>query len=179
VFSGAIAPIERIYSLRGEATGFYRAVHPLLAVISMVERTEPKKLRLYLRDVHDHLSRVDEGIADQRELLRQVLEANMAVISVEQTRVSVQQDRTMQQLTILATIFLPLTFITGFFGQNFGWLVDHIKSFPAFLIYGIGGLVVPLLVLITWMRLRMPHVDTRAAVGEAAGAGHQWGRRPG
>jgi hypothetical protein len=50
--------------------------------------------------------------------------------------------------------------------------VDHIKGFPAFLVYGIGGLAVPLTLLITWMRLRMPHVDTRAAVGEAAGAGH-------
>ena len=171
VFSGTVAPTERIYSLRGEATGFYRAVHPLLAMVSAVERSAPKKLRPYMRDVHDHLIRVDEGIADQRELLRQVLEANMAVISVEQTRVSVQQNRTMQQLTILATIFLPLTFITGFFGQNFGWLVDHIKSFPAFFVYGIGGLLVPLVLLITWMRLRMPRVDTRAAAGDAAGAG--------
>jgi magnesium transporter len=170
VFSGSVAPTERIYSLRGEATRFYRAVHPLLAVISTVERTAPKKLRPYLRDVHDHLIRIDEGIADQRELLRQMLEANMAVISVEQTRVSVQQNRTIQQLTILATIFLPLTFITGFFGQNFGWLVDHIKSFPAFLVYGIGGLAVPIVLLITWMRLRMPRVDTRLAVGHAAGA---------
>jgi len=169
VFSGAVAPTERIYSLRGEATGFYRAVHPLLAVTSMVERAAPKKLRPYLRDVHDHLIRVDEGIADQRELLRQVLEANMAVISVEQTRVSVQQNRTMQQLTILATIFLPLTFITGFFGQNFGWLVGHIASYTAFMVYGLGGLVVPLALLITWMRVRMPHVDTHVPVDEAAG----------
>ena len=169
VFSGAVAPTERIYSLRGEATGFYRAVHPLLAVTSMVERAAPKKLRPYLRDVHDHLLRVDEGIADQRELLRQVLEANMAVISVEQTRVSVQQNRTMQQLTILATIFLPLTFITGFFGQNFGWLVGHIASYTAFMVYGLGGLVVPLALLITWMRVRMPHVDTHVPVDEAAG----------
>jgi magnesium transporter len=170
VFSGAVAPTERIYSLRGEATRFYRAVHPLLGVISTVERTVPKKLRPYLRDVHDHLIRVDEGIADQRELLRQVLEANMAVISVEQTRVSVQQNRTIQQLTILATIFLPLTFITGFFGQNFGWLVDHIKSFPAFVIYGVGGLAVPIALLITWMRVRMPRADTRFVVGDTAGA---------
>ena len=155
VFSGAVAPTERIYSLRGEATGFYRAVHPLLAVISTVEHTAPKKLRPYLRDVHDHLLRVDEGIADQRELLRQVLEANMAVISVEQTRVGVQQNRTIQQLTILATIFLPLTFITGFFGQNFGWLVAHIDSGIAFVVFGIGGLVVPLVLLFLWLRLRM------------------------
>jgi len=166
---GAIAPTERIYSLRGEATGFYRAVHPLLAVISIVERAAPKKLRPYLRDVHDHLIRVDEGIADQRELLRQVLEANMAVISVEQTRVSVQQNRTIQQLTVLATVFLPLTFITGFFGQNFGWLVDHIESLPAFLALGIGGLAIPLVLLVTWMRVRMPHVDTRIPVNETAG----------
>jgi magnesium transporter len=171
VFSGSVASTERIYSLRGEATGFYRAVHPLLGVISMVEHAAPKKLRPYLRDVHDHLTRVDEGIADQRELLRQVLEANIAVISVEQTRVSVQQNRTMQQLTILATIFLPLTFITGFFGQNFKWMTDHIESLADFLFFGVCGLLVPLALLITWMRLRMPRVDTRGTADDAAWAG--------
>jgi len=45
VFSGAIAPTERIYSLRGEATGFYRAVHPLLAVVSAVEQSAPARGR--------------------------------------------------------------------------------------------------------------------------------------
>jgi CorA-like Mg2+ transporter protein len=133
------------------------------------EGTASKKLRPYLRDVHDHLIRVDEGIADQRELLRQVLEANMAVISVEQTRIGVQQNRTIQQLTILATIFLPLTFITGFFGQNFGWLVDQIESLPAFVIYGVDGLAVPIALLITWMKVRMPRADTRAALANATG----------
>src|SRR5213078_231391 len=47
VFSGAVAPTERIYSLRNEATDFYRAVHPLLAVTSIVERSASKKLRPY------------------------------------------------------------------------------------------------------------------------------------
>ena len=94
----------------------------------------------------------------------------MAVISVEQTRVNVQQNRTMQQLTILATIFLPLTFITGFFGQNFKWMTDHIESLLDFMFFGVCGLLVPLVLLITWMRLRMPHVDTRVALIGAAGA---------
>ena len=154
VFSGAVAPTERIYSLRNEATDFYRAVHPLLAVTLTVERAAQKKLRPYFRDIRDHLLLVDEEVTDQRDSLAAVLQANMAVISVEQTKVSVRQNSTIEQLTILATVFLPLTFVTGFFGQNFGWLVGHISGFNEFLAYGIGGLVVPLVLLFSWLRLR-------------------------
>ena len=154
VFTGGVAPTERIYSLRNEATDFYRAVHPLLAVTAIIERSAPKKLRPYFRDVRDNLLLADEEITDQRESLAAVLQANMAVISVEQTKVSVQQNSTIEQLTILATVFLPLTFVTGFFGQNFGWLVQHIGGLNEFLAYGIGGLVVPLVLLFSWLRLR-------------------------
>ena len=165
VFSGAVAPTERIYSLRREATDFYRAVHPLLAVVAAIERaTAVPELRPYLRDVQDHLLLVNEEVAAQRDLLGTVLQANMAVISVEQTKVSVRQNATIEQLTILATVFLPLTFITGFFGQNFAWLVGRIDTLPAFLFYGIGGLAVPLVLLFLWLRLRRPHPDTVAAV---------------
>ena len=164
VFSGAAAPTERIYSLRREATDFYRAVHPLLAVVTTIERAaEAPQLHPYVRDVQDHLLLVNEEVSAQRDLLGTVLEANMAVISVEQTKVSVRQNSTVEQLTILATVFLPLTFVTGFFGQNFGWLVRHQDSFAAFAIYGIGGLVVPLALLAVWLRLRMPHASTAAA----------------
>jgi magnesium transporter len=153
VFSGTVAPTERIYSLRGEATDFYRAVHPLLGVVTSVRRIAGvPKLKPYLRDVHDHLLLVDEEVAAQRDLLASVLQANMAVISVEQTKISLRQNSTIEQLTILATVFLPLTFVTGFFGQNFGWLVGHIDGKGKFLIYGIGGLLVPLILLFWWLR---------------------------
>ena len=170
VFSGAVAPTERIYSLRREATDFYRAVHPLLGVLATIERaTEAKELHPYLRDVQDHLLLVNEEVAAQRDLLGTVLEANMAVISVEQTKVSVRQNATIEQLTILATVFLPLTFVTGFFGQNFAWLVDHIHGLAAFLGFGIGGLALPLALLFWWLRLR--RLRTSAGAGVAVSDG--------
>jgi magnesium transporter len=134
-----------------------------------------KKLRHYLRDVQDHLLLADEEVAAQRDLLGTILEANMAVISVEQTRVSIRQNTTIEQLTILATIFLPLTFVTGFFGQNFGWLVGHITTGAEFLIYGIGGLLVPLVALSWWLRRRPADHNGDPAAGSPSAASSSGG----
>jgi magnesium transporter len=158
VFAGEVAPSGRIYSLRREATDFYRAVHPLLAPLDAIERGTQlrvsKKLRPFFRDVNDHLKLVEEEIVAQRDTLAVMLQANMAVISVQQTDISVRQNEISKQLTIIATIFLPLTFITGFFGQNFGWLVDHTKSLWVFIVYGMGTLLVSLIALYAWFRRR-------------------------
>jgi magnesium transporter len=55
---------------------------------------------------------------------------------------------------VVATFFVVWTLITGFFGQNFGWLVDNIDSQGDFLAFGVGGLVVPTLILATvlWIK---------------------------
>jgi magnesium transporter len=59
-----------------------------------------------------------------------------------------------KQLTVIATIFLPLTFVTGFFGQNFGWMVDHVDSWEMFVALGLGLEVVTLVALLALFRLR-------------------------
>lgn len=154
VFRGTAAATERIYKLRREATDFYRAVHPLLGPLDSLERAVYRQvneeLMPFFRDVNDHLKLVNEEVIGLRDILATVLQANIAVISLEQNDISVRQNETTKQLTIIATIFLPLSFLTGFFGMNFGWLVGHIASLWTFLVFGIGSLAVSCAVLFAW-----------------------------
>jgi magnesium transporter len=164
VFGGAVAPTERIYSLRREASDFYRAVHPLLGPLDAIERGLYRmigpELRPFFRDVNDHLKLVNEEVIALRDVLATILQANMAVISNQQTEISVRQNETMKQLTLVATIFLPMTFITGFFGMNFGWMVRGIDDFWTFAVYGVGTLVLSATIIFLWFR-RSGHIGTR------------------
>ena len=120
VFSVPHDPTERIYFLKREVIEFYRAVHPLLAPLADLQRADypgaTTEIVNYFRDVKDHVERVHDEITAERELLTSALEANLAVLSV-------RQNETTKRLTTIATIFLPLSFITGFFGMNFGYMV--------------------------------------------------------
>lgn len=89
----------------------------------------------YVRDLYDHLIRVSDMIDTYRDLLSNGMSAYLSVVSNNLNMV-------MKQLTVIATIFLPLSFLTGFFGQNFSWLVGAIGGLPTFLGLGIGTEVV-------------------------------------
>ena len=99
----------------------------------------------YFRDVYDHLIRISDLIDSYRDLLSSAMDVYLSTVSNRLNQV-------MKQLTIIATIFLPLSFVTGFFGQNFAWLVRHIDTFGAFMAFGIGGILVPAVLLLLWFR---------------------------
>ncbi len=145
VFEGRGDQTERIYFLKREAIEFYRAVHPLLAPLAAIERgADPRvtaAIQNYFRDVNDHVKLVHDEITAQRELLTSILEANLAVLGVRQNEISVSQNEATRKLTLVATVFLPLSFVVGFFGMNFGWMVGHVTSFGAFVAYGLGSLL--------------------------------------
>ncbi|MGH3041040.1 MAG: CorA family divalent cation transporter [Gaiellaceae bacterium] len=73
-----------------------------------------------------------------------------AYLSTASNRLNV----TTKQLALIATIFLPLTFATGFFGQTFGWMVEHVDSWEMFVALGLGLEGVTLIALLALFRLR-------------------------
>jgi magnesium transporter len=155
IFAGKEDLTERIYLLKTEINELYRALHPLLAPLEAMERGEfqtDSGLRRYFRDVADHVRRLQDGVVAQRDQLAAVLEANLALISLRQNEISAQQNQVVKQLTLVATVFLPLAFITGFFGQNFGWMVRNIGSLADFIVIGIGALIFSALALYGWFR---------------------------
>jgi magnesium transporter len=99
----------------------------------------------YFRDVYDHLIRISDLIDTYRDLLTSSMDVYLSTVSNRMNAV-------MKQLTIIATIFLPLAWLTGFFGQNFGFLVRHITGWEAFLGYGIGLEVIGVVVLISYFK---------------------------
>jgi magnesium transporter len=99
------------------------------------------------RDTFDHAQRV----VDETGALRGELDA---VLELQFGLAAQQQGEAARRLTVLATVFLPLTFVTGFFGQNFGWLVRSVDTRDDFLVWGIGLLLASLLLLLAWFRRR-------------------------
>ena len=101
----------------------------------------------YLRDIYDHLKKLS-GLTDSyRDLISGTAGSYASVVGN-------QQNGVMKQLAVISTIFLPLTFLTGFFGQNFGALVGHISGWAAFLGFGLGSEVVAVGLLFLLLRGR-------------------------
>jgi magnesium transporter len=106
-----------------------------------------KGSRPYLRDIGDHLAQISSEFQRQLDDL----------LALTQTYFNANSDRVeavATRLTIGGTLFVLYTVVTGFFGQNFGWLVDNIDTKHDFLLYGVGALIVPTVVLLTvfWVK---------------------------
>lgn len=99
----------------------------------------------YFERVFEQLNRVVDGIDAAADSMAQLMDLRM--------------NETMYWLTVVATIFLPLTFLTGFFGMNFGWMVGRIDTEVAFLTLGIGGSVVAAILIYMAIRRRGTPVE--------------------
>ncbi|MGS2726204.1 magnesium/cobalt transporter CorA [Psychroserpens sp. BH13MA-6] len=105
-----------IQDLKQEILKMRRSIYPLREVINRMEKTDcvfiEEKTHSYLRDLYDHIIQVSESVDLYREMIWSLMDMYMTIISNKMNEI-------MKVLTIIATIFIPLTFIAGIYGMNF------------------------------------------------------------
>jgi magnesium transporter len=102
--------------------------------------------RDYFRDTYDHLIRISDLIDSYRDLMTGATDLYLSTVSNRQNEV-------MKQLTVIATVFLPLSFITGFFGMNFAFLTGHvINASWTFWVLGVGSMLATGVALLVFFR---------------------------
>jgi magnesium transporter len=99
----------------------------------------------YFRDIFDHLIRVADLIDSYKDLLTGAMDVYLSMVSNRLNLV-------VEKLTVLSTILLPLIVLTGFFGQNFGWMVRHIGGLAAFIIFGLALPIAGATLLVLYLR---------------------------
>jgi magnesium transporter len=145
--------LQDLFAMKRVLVGLRKAVSPqrdtfarLAGGIGELPGFTPEDER-YFRDVYDHLIRISDLIDSYRDLLTGAMDVYLSTVSNRLNDV-------MKKLTVIATIFLPLAWLTGFFGQNFGFMVRHVGSWQAFLIFGVATELVLVLGMLYVFRRR-------------------------
>ena len=136
--------MEKLYQLKRELLFLHKAVWPLREVIAALERRESPIIHEttapYLRDVYDHVVQVIDSVEIYRDMLSTMLDLYLSSVSFRLNEV-------MKVLTVIATIFMPLTFIAGVYGMNFKhqpeleWRYGYFMSLGVMATIAVGMLV--------------------------------------
>jgi magnesium transporter len=149
----AESQLVQLLAYRSALVGLRKVITPqrdIFAGLSSGVTTVPgfdDEAQRYFRDIYDHLIRLADLVDGYRDLVSGTTDAYLSVTSN-------QLNVVMKQLTIISTVFLPLTFLTGFFGQNFGWMVKQIGSWESFVGAGLGTELVAVAALYALFRRR-------------------------
>jgi magnesium transporter len=107
---------SRIYEVRHEMQELQRTVVPMLDVVGKLHGGEMPRFsagtRPYLRDCYDHVTRIEDAVDHLRE-------ATLALMELHVSSMNQRMNEVMKVLTIIATIFIPLSFVAGVYGMNF------------------------------------------------------------
>jgi len=125
--------LQAIQHLKREMIFLRKSVWPLRETISSLERTECQLIHdstgIFLKDIYDHTIQVIDTIETFRDMLSGILDIYLSSISNRMNEI-------MKVLTIIATIFMPLTFMAGVYGMNFKYMPELEWHWGYFLILG-------------------------------------------
>jgi len=135
--------LPTIYNLKRDMLFLRKSVWPLREAISKMQRTDSplvtEATQIYLRDVYDHTIQVIENVETFRDMSASLLETYLSSLSNKLNEV-------IKLLTIISTIFIPLTFLAGLYGMNFRFMpeLESPLGYPAVLIFMLLVVVVML-----------------------------------
>ncbi|HAX16993.1 MAG TPA: magnesium and cobalt transport protein CorA, partial [Actinobacteria bacterium] len=138
------ALLQKIHAIKKDMIFIRKTVWPLREVINLLERGEIGSIsdntRIYLRDVYDHIIQIVDIIETYRDIVSGMIDIYLSSISNRLNEV-------MKVLTIISTIFIPLTFITGIYGMNFRFMPEIDYKFGYFIVIGVCLIVVIVMLL--------------------------------
>ncbi len=151
VLAGEAQPsvVADLHAMRREMLAARRALWPLREVTASLVRGDSPRVsedtRVYLRDVHDHVVQLVDLLENCRELGAGLMELHLATASMKLNEV-------MKVLTVIATVFIPLTFVVGIYGMNFDFMPElrWEHGYPAVM----GGMLALALGMLLWFRRR-------------------------
>jgi magnesium transporter len=126
--------LETIHSLRKETVHLRRSIYPLRELVSKLEKSEhpfiQQSTKLFVRDLYDHTIQVIETV----EIFR---DSALGLSDLYMNSLSNKMNNVMKTLTIIATIFIPLTFVVGVYGMNFDYMPElkYRWAYPAVLVF--------------------------------------------
>jgi magnesium transporter len=136
-----------IQDIKKEILRIRKAVVPLREVINRMEKSDSllieEKTRNYIRDLYDHIIQVNESVDIYREMIWGLMDMYMSTISNKMNEV-------MKVLTIMATIFIPLTFMAGIYGMNFDNMPE--LHFEHGYFYLLGAMAIVFIALLLYFR---------------------------
>jgi magnesium transporter len=126
--------LQKIHARKREMIHFRRSIWPLRELINCLERLETPLVKpttdVYLRDLYDHTIQIIDSVETYRDILSGMLETYLSSVSNRMNEV-------MKVLTIIATIFIPITFVVGVYGMNFKFMPEIEWRYGYFVVWGV------------------------------------------
>lgn len=139
--------ISDIQDLKKEIIRIRRAVMPLREVINRLEKSETELIEpstdKYLRDLYDNIIQINESIEIYREMIWSLMDMHMTLSNNKMNEI-------MKVLTIMASIFIPLTFIAGIYGMNFDNMPE--LHYPNAYFYLLGFMLLVIIVMLWFFK---------------------------
>ncbi len=132
--------LHRILALRKELLDFKRSIDPLKEAINTVTRELDTDMANYYRDLHDHIIYESENLNMYREMLSNMLD-------LYHSNIQMKMNQIMKVMTIMTTIFVPLTFLVGVYGMNFNNMPELETEYGYYIVWGVMIIVVSLMLL--------------------------------